>query len=641
MQKRILIFLIFITSVSLARSQDYRNYTCYRTPVPLNVNGVIDEPSWADAEWSEEFVDITGDPKLRPPLHTRIKMLWDENYLYLAAELQEPHVWASLRVRDTVIFHDNDFELFIDPEGNGINYYEIEINALGTVWDLMLTKAYRMGGKPLTGWDLTGLRSGISIKGSLNDPLSPDTSWTVEMALPIGELMKGKDPRKRPDDGVQWKLNFSRVEWETIADGPSYRKKSDPVTGKRLPEQNWVWAPMGEINMHIPGRWGWLEFSTENIKAGTLFPDRSVHPDPSPAEGAGHGRNPAGDEPDRHGFMVWAWTGGYEKLSDVQLDSLLNLMKTRGISGILTGASPASLRRMVPVAHRYGIRVQKWYVAMMNNNPDLIRDHADWFVINREGKSSVTNPAYVGYYRFLCPSNPEVRRYLNASIQQYIDIEGLDGIHLDYIRFPDVILPEALWSKYGIVQDQEYPPYDYCYCSHCTGQFRAKYGREPYDRDHSGEDPDWRFFRYGQVTSLVGELAALCHSSGKKLSAAVFPGPSAARRIVRQDWGRWELDGMMPMLYHSFYFGSLDWIRQQTEEGVDTLKKSRSSDKVMTTAPDPVPLFSGLYVPTLTPRELLTAVRKSAAGGANGVVLFNYEAMTQQHWKALGEFLNP
>ena len=73
-------------------------------------------------------------------------MLWDDDFFYIAAALEEPHVWATLTEHDSVIFQDPDFEVFLDPDGDNHSYYEIEINALGTVWDLRLVKPYRDGG---------------------------------------------------------------------------------------------------------------------------------------------------------------------------------------------------------------------------------------------------------------------------------------------------------------------------------------------------------------------------------------------------------------------------------------------------------------------------------------------------------------
>ncbi|MDX2043667.1 MAG: carbohydrate-binding family 9-like protein [Acidobacteriota bacterium] len=177
------------------------------------------------------------------------------SYFYFAADLEEPHVWATLTKRDSVIFHDNDFEVFLDPEGDTLNYYEIEINALNTVWDLQLDKPYRFKGKANDGWNATGLKTAVSVAGTLNNPKDKDRGWSVELALPWKDLTGSPRPIGAPKIGDRWRVNFSRVEWQhEIADG-KYRK----VAGRK--EDNWVWSPQGEINMHIPEKWGFVEFA--------------------------------------------------------------------------------------------------------------------------------------------------------------------------------------------------------------------------------------------------------------------------------------------------------------------------------------------------------------------------------------------
>jgi hypothetical protein len=238
-----------------------RQAIVYRATSPLTIDGKLDEPSWRAAAWSDAFVDIQGLDDLRPRFRTRVKMLWDDDYFYIAADLDEPDIWGTLKERDSVIFHDNDFELFIDPDGDTHNYYELEVNALGTPWDLLLPQPYRDGGSAIHAWDITNLRVGVDIRGTLNRPGDRDEGWTVELAMPWKILREAAPGRRAPRAGEQWRVNFSRVEWQTDVKDGAYVKRVDTKTGKPLPEDNWVWSPQGAINMHMPERWGFVQFS--------------------------------------------------------------------------------------------------------------------------------------------------------------------------------------------------------------------------------------------------------------------------------------------------------------------------------------------------------------------------------------------
>jgi Carbohydrate family 9 binding domain-like len=246
-----------------------RRYVCYRAPSPLNVDGKLDEPGWAAAAASDAFIDIEGDRRPRPRFRTRVKMLWDDEYFYVAAEMEEPDVWATLTRRDSVMFHDNDFEVFVDPDGDTHAYYELEVNAFGTPWDLMLVKPYRDGGPPIDAWDMTGLQVGVDVRGTVNRPGDRDEGWTVEIAMPWTILREAASDRRRPEPGDRWRVNFSRVEWQVdVADG-RYAKRLAPGTRDFLREDNWVWSPQGAINMHMPERWGYVQFSSIGAGGGT------------------------------------------------------------------------------------------------------------------------------------------------------------------------------------------------------------------------------------------------------------------------------------------------------------------------------------------------------------------------------------
>lgn len=244
-----------------------RGYVCCRATKPIKIDGKLDDEAWKSAAWSEDFVDIEGERRPKPRFRTRVKMLWDDECLYIGAELEEPHVWATLRAHDSVIFQDNDLEVFLDPDGDSHLYAELELNALNTTWDLLLSMPYKDGGHAINAWEITGLRTAVAVDGTLNDASDVDRGWSVEIAWPwtgLKELSKQPVP---PRDGDQWRINFSRVEWDNeIADG-KYRKVP------KKPEHNWVWSPQGVVDMHRPERWGYLQFSAAPPGAATFRPD--------------------------------------------------------------------------------------------------------------------------------------------------------------------------------------------------------------------------------------------------------------------------------------------------------------------------------------------------------------------------------
>lgn len=235
-----------------------KTYDAVFTTEKLKLDGRADEPAWQQAAWTDDFVDIEGETKPNPPLKTRMKMLWGDSSLFVFAELQEPHIWAKLKKHDAIIYHDNDFEIFIDPYKTTHQYYEIEVNALNTIFDLFMPKPYRNGGDALIGYDVQGLKSAIQVNGTLNDSKDKDQSWTVEMEIPFRAMLRGVNPQK-PKDGDFWRINFSRVEWDTDITSNQY-PKTTAKNGKPLPEHNWVWSPQGAINMHMPERWGYVYF---------------------------------------------------------------------------------------------------------------------------------------------------------------------------------------------------------------------------------------------------------------------------------------------------------------------------------------------------------------------------------------------
>jgi hypothetical protein len=252
------------------RAIEPRGYVCGHISGPIVVDGKLDERYWQQAAPTEEFIDIEGASQPPPRFKTRAKMLWDDRYFYIGAQLEEPHVWGTLTNHDAVIFQDPDFEIFIDPDGDSHDYYEFEMNALNTGWDLLLTKPYKDGGKARNEWEIPGLKTAVHVDGTLNQSSDRDRGWSVEIAIPWKALAGLAHRPAPPQEGDQWRVNFSRVEWQIELIDGHYRK----LPGKR--EDNWVWSPQGIIDMHRPEKWGYVQFTRSQADASQFRRDPSA-----------------------------------------------------------------------------------------------------------------------------------------------------------------------------------------------------------------------------------------------------------------------------------------------------------------------------------------------------------------------------
>ena len=136
----------------------------------------------------------------------------------------------------------------------------------------------------------------------------------------------------------------------------------------------------------------------------------------------------------------------------------------------------------------------------------------------------------------------------------------------------------------------------------------------------------WRQYRYDSITAVVAELADVTHKAGKLLTAAVFPTPDIARTLVRQDWTKWKLDAVLPMVYNGFYKEGVPWVERATREGVRALAGR-------------IPLYSGLYVPDLSPADLAAAIEGALAGGARGISVFQGNMLTPDYLSTVAPIL--
>ena len=237
-------------------------YVCYKAPASITIDGKLTAEEWDAVPWTSDFTDIEGEKRPAPHFRTRAKMAYDDKGMYFAALLEEPHVWATLTEHDAVIYYDNDFEIFLNPTNDTHNYLEYEVNALGTDWDLYLSRPYRDNPEVLNNWEFAGMRKAIHIDGTLNNPDDTDKSWSIEVFIPWSSIYQVQRGKEKPEAGEQLRVNFSRVEWTTEVKDGKYVKIPMPGEDK-IREYNWVWAPTGVINIHLPELWGYVQIADQ------------------------------------------------------------------------------------------------------------------------------------------------------------------------------------------------------------------------------------------------------------------------------------------------------------------------------------------------------------------------------------------
>lgn len=270
------------------RPEDVAHYTCYRSRGSFRIDGRLDKPIWQKAQKSPRFVDVVGGT---PAIYdTRSALLWDDDHLYVAFWCEEPFVTAHLAERDSLIFLENDVEVFID---GGDTYYEFELNALGTIYevffiwqdayrrdgrfdvpefDLVSRKAVSFGGNhdrdiekfwqgshprgnrwAFLDWDFPGLQVGLHVDGTINDSTTADKGWTVELAFPWAGMKWLADGRSLPpEDGDTWRLFLGRYE------------KFD-IGGEEI-HAGWSRNPVGSTDVHFPECFTRIEFSDRYVE---------------------------------------------------------------------------------------------------------------------------------------------------------------------------------------------------------------------------------------------------------------------------------------------------------------------------------------------------------------------------------------
>ncbi|MEE9361569.1 MAG: family 10 glycosylhydrolase [Cellulophaga sp.] len=331
---------------------------------------------------------------------------------------------------------------------------------------------------------------------------------------------------------------------------------------------------------------------------------------------------------EKDSFMFWTWITADSTRTDASYTEEFAKYKTNGIDAVLinTLTVPELLDRLTPLAVKEGLEVHAWIMAINRPGDKIAEQHPEWYAVSRDGKSCYDEPPYVGYYKWMCPTRKESRQHILNLVEGLAKVDGVASVHLDYIRYSDIYLPISLLPKYNLVQDKELPEFDFCYCDVCTSEFEKIHHKNPKDFTDPAIDMEWKNFRLNKVKSIVDEAYEIAHANNKKLTAAVFPYPEMADHMVRQRWDKWNIDVVLPMIYHGFYDEEVDWIGYATAQGVKDLEGKD------------VELHTGVLVSGMSSAAITEAIQYAKDNGARGVAFYDGPAITEEQLAAIKSF---
>ncbi len=202
--------------------------TCRRgAPGPVEAN--LEHPAWREVEPVRLLENLGGGPAAQA---TRVRTCWDDGVWRVLFEADAHTPWATLTQRDAALWTEEVVEVFFDPVGDGWSYFEVEINPLGTVTDLVLRRT-ASGWRKDFAWNVDGLVSHVRRTAG---------GWAAELAIPFDALGSASVPIS----GTRWRVNFLRID---RLDGPGSEKRELSA-----------WSPTGMANFHRYERFGTVEF---------------------------------------------------------------------------------------------------------------------------------------------------------------------------------------------------------------------------------------------------------------------------------------------------------------------------------------------------------------------------------------------
>jgi glucose/arabinose dehydrogenase len=193
-------------------------FECRWTETPITLDGKADETAWKHAQVIDRFyLPWLGDKARDAKTATTARLLWDREYLYFFAEMEDADLFADVKEHDGQTWNNDVFELFFKPADDKPGYYEFQVNAAGTILDMFLPQRgdggyqrYKSDGKFL-------LEAKVHLRGTLNRRQDKDQGWSIEGRIPWSDFLRTGG---RPEIGENWKFALCRYDYSAEFEKP-------------------------------------------------------------------------------------------------------------------------------------------------------------------------------------------------------------------------------------------------------------------------------------------------------------------------------------------------------------------------------------------------------------------------------------
>jgi hypothetical protein len=400
------------------------SYYCHRVNGgKIVINGQMNETPWQRAPWVDFRGLVDGTP---PGTPCRGKMLWDDKYLYIGLEISCGNVWATVSKgmvepknfaapyvngNKRIMSIDPFFKIYLDPDGDGKNYLELHVNALGANNDAWVeagsTNKYGQNLQTYNihyQWDCAGIKCATKVDGTINHPQDTDKGWAAEVAIPWSSLAAFSWGECPPEDGSIWRASLG------------YAHRNEPQ-GKR---DYFCWPVMGVLDCHQLCRYAFLNF----IK------DDKIHKSAAPVN-----HSPSGLQ----WKMVWLWT-----MPDKSDEYIVSQAKALGFN-----AMQVRSRSMMEECHRQGIQAAGVVNGSCNSKVTFrqkMLPYEDEFFgwtenpaknLYQGGGEPIQGNEIVTQSYYMCPDAPETLEYGKRRIDELI-LQGYDIIAFDGIGYQNM-----------------------------------------------------------------------------------------------------------------------------------------------------------------------------------------------------------